>query len=348
MSAMPNETIDTEIVDDELKAPVLQDIKYPVKASDLEILMSEYKDIPNIDLDANDEKIGEQYQFVLAGHKKFVKARNQIEKVRKTLKAPALEYGKKVDAIAKEFQAKIKPIEDKLAIERRKVEENEARKQREAEEAEERRIEAIQSKLSSMERLPLEMMQKTSLELREFLGSFDVPTEKEFEEFYGKALILHSQVQSQLSKMADEKELVEKAQELQAQKEAEAARLEAERQARLEAERQAFEREKAEFEAQKARLKAEQDAMRKEQERKEAERLANELQAKQEAEKREREQIEFLERKKNEKQKKEKLQQAKKETFEVLDYQLNSQNIDIETLIDLIQDEQIPNVKWVD
>ncbi|WP_457750124.1 hypothetical protein, partial [Sulfurimonas sp.] len=195
MSAIPNEAIDAEIVDDELKAPVLQDIQYPVNPEYIDLLINEYKDVPSIDLDANVYEIGEQYQVVLAGHKKFVKARIQIEKVRKTLKAPAIEYGKKVDAIAKEFQAKLKPIEDKLSFERKKVEENEARMQREAEEAEERRVEAITSKIASMERVPLEMMQKTSLELREFLASFDVPTQKEYEEFYDKALILHSQIQ---------------------------------------------------------------------------------------------------------------------------------------------------------
>jgi len=287
MSAMPNETIDAEIVDDELKAPVLQDIKYPVKASDLEILMSEYKDIPNIDLDANDEKIGEQYQFVLAGHKKFVKARNQIEKVRKTLKAPALEYGKKVDAIAKEFQAKIKPIEDKLAIERRKVEENEARKQREAEEAEEKRIDEINRRLTWMERLPLEMMSKSSLEIREFLGGFDTPEEKTFEEFYDKALILHSQIQTQLSKMADDKELVENAQKLQAEKEAEAQRLKEEEDKKLQAQKDELAQQQAEFQKQKEEFEAQQRAMQEEADRKEAARLADELQEKQEQERKE-------------------------------------------------------------
>ena len=332
MSKIPNETIDVELVDEELKAPVLQDIKYPVKKSDLELLINEYKDIPSIDLDADEEEIGKQYQFVLAGHKKFVKARNQIEKVRKTLKAPALEYGKKVDSIAKEFQSKIKPIEDKLAFERRKVEDNEARKQREAEEAEERRIEAIQAKLSSMERLPLEMMQKNSVEIREFIGSFDVPKEEEFEEFCDKALLLHSQIKSQLVKMADEKELVENAKKLQAEREEESARLEAERQEKLQAEREAFEKEKAEFEAQKARLKAEQEAIQAEKDREEAQKRADELQRKQE------EEMQLMQEERT-RQFEKKYDEAKKVMIKIGDPHL---------ILEAIVSGSIPHVKWED
>lgn len=341
-------TIEAEILEDENKAPILKDIKYPVKMEDLDALMNDFKDIPAIDLDADDETVGEQYQFVLGGHKRFVKARTSIEKVRKELKAPALGYGKKVDAIAKEFQAKIKPFEDKLSIQRLAVENNEARKQREAEEAEERRVEEIHRRMTYMERVPLEMMQKPSIEIREFIDSFDIPTEKDFNEFYDKALILHSQIQTQLMQMADDKELVENAQAIQAQKEKEAAEAEAQRQEQLKKEREEFEEQQRVFQKQKDDFEAQQRAVQEEADRKEAERLADELQAKQEAENREREKREATTAALVKSRKKAQDIKNRKESFETLDYQLNSQNVDIETLIDLIQDDQVPHIRWED
>ena len=96
-------TIEAEIVEDR-KEIVLVEIKYPVNTTDLESLLKEYTVIPDINPDADEDLVGEQYQFVLKGHKAFVKARTGIEKTRKQLKQPALDYGKTVDNIAKEFQ----------------------------------------------------------------------------------------------------------------------------------------------------------------------------------------------------------------------------------------------------
>jgi len=334
--------IEAEIIEDELKAPVLKDIKYPVKIEDLHALMSEFEYIPTIDLSADDEIIGEQYQIVLNGHKRFVKARTSIEKVRKELKAPALEYGKKVDSIAKEFQSMIKPFEDKLLIQRKAVEDNEARKQREAEEAEEARISNIEKSISEMERLPLEMMSKTSLEIREFLSSFDVPTEDFFEEYYDKALVLHSTIQTQLNQMANDKELVENAKKIQAQKEAEQKEQMQKEREEFEAQREAFNREREEFEAQ-------QRAMREEKERKEAERLADELQAKQEAERLEREKKELFEKKEREAQNKEKRIIAFSQAVEDFEKSWDNGGADnFSFIVEAIQEGQIRHIKWED
>ena len=338
MSATPNETIDAEIVESENKAPILKDIKYPVKMEDLEILMSDFKDIPTIDLDADDETVGEQYQLVLGGHKRFVKARTSIERVRKDLKAPALEYGKRVDAIAKEFQAKIKPFEDKLLVQRKAVEDNEARKQREAEEAEEKRIDEIQRRMSYMERIPLEMMQKSSIEIRDFIGSFDVPSEKDFDEFYSKALILHSQIQTQLTQMANDKELVENAQKIQAQKEKAEAEAEAQRQAQLQKEREEFEEEQRAFQKKKDDFEAMQREQQEILDRREAARLADELQAKQEAER--------LERKKQDEDAK---RNAYAHAIEDMERLWNSDGMDnFSQIVDAIQAGQIRHIKWED
>ena len=333
MSEAPDENVyvEAEIVDDEFKAPVLQDIKYPVTQDALHALVEEYKDIPNIDLNADDDIVAEQYKFVRDGQIRLAKERNRIEKTRKTIKSPAFEFGKNVDAFAKKLQAIIKDPEDKLKFQRDRVEQNEARKQREAEEAEELRVETIQKKIANMERMPLEMMPKSSLEIREILGLFDPPTETEYEEFYDKALILHSQVQTQLTQMAENKELVENAQALQAEKDAEAKRLKDEEDAKLQAEKDKLAQEKAEFQRQKDDFEAEKRAAQEETDRKEAERLADELQAKQEEEAKQQAKINA-----------QKHDEMVKETMKVLN--TYSEMI---ILLDDIIDGKIPHVKWM-
>ena len=140
-----------------------------------------------------------------------------------------------------------------------------------------------------MERLPLEMMQKSSIEIREFLAEFNTPLSSEFEEYYDKALLLFSSVQTQLNQMANDKEMVERAHEIQAQKEREAKEEEERRLAQLAKEREELEAQKRALKQQQDAFESQQRAIREEEERKEAERVAEELQAKQESEKLERE-----------------------------------------------------------
>jgi len=139
--------IEAEIIED--TQIVLSEIKYPINTADLEALLKEYSDIPVINPDADEELVGKQYQFVLKGHKAFVKTRTSIEKTRKTLKQPALDYGKSVDGIAKEFQSMIITTEHKLQTQRKLVEDNEARKQADAEAKEEARTDLIKLKLNA-------------------------------------------------------------------------------------------------------------------------------------------------------------------------------------------------------
>lgn len=334
---MSEKILEAEIVEDELKAPILKDIKYPVKMEDLEALMSEYKNIPVIDLEADDEVVGEQYQIVLRGHKRFVKARTSIEKVRKGLKAPALEYGKKVDTIAKEFQSKIKPFEDKLLEQRKAVEDNEARKQREAEEAEEKRIADIKSKLEDIKNLPLSMMLKTAQEITDTLCNIVSIEKEEFQEFYEEAIDLVVKVREQLTQLRDNKELVENAKKLQDEAEVEARRLKELEDKKLQDEKAEFEAERAKFQQQKEAFEAQQRAVQEEADRKEAERLADELQAKQEAERADRE-----------KQKELNLKEAKRQTFEYLFANLEISSIVAEQLLSLIIDNKVPHTRWED
>jgi len=286
------EIIEAEIIEAEFKAPVLQDIKYPIEKDDLKVLISEYEDIPEIDINDSDEIVSKQFEFVVTGHKKFVKARNSIEKVRKTLKAPALEYGKTVDSIAKEFQSIIKPIEDKLLFQRRVVEDNEARKQREAEEAEERRVEVIRHKILNVKNLPLQHLNSNSDELTRVLENLSIVTQDEYEEFYDEAVENQNFVISQLQIARSNRVLVENAQKIQDEKEQEAKRLKDEEDAKLQAERAELEREKAELQKQKDEFAALNRAKKEEIDREEAIKKADALQAKQEIENEERKQKE--------------------------------------------------------
>lgn len=68
--------------------------------------------------------------------------RTAIEKRRVDLKADALAYGRKVDAVAKELTAKIEAIEEPLRVSKLSVDDEKARAKRAAEEAELRALEA--------------------------------------------------------------------------------------------------------------------------------------------------------------------------------------------------------------
>jgi len=339
MSAIPHETIEAEIVEEELKAPVLQDIKYPIKVHDIDMLLNEYKDIPNIDPSADVEIVAEQFKFVEAGHKRFVKARNQIEKTRKTLKAPALEYGKKVDSIAKEFQSKIIGTETALKLQRTKVEEYEAQKQREAEEAEEKRIENIKSLINATKSLPLQHFNSSSAELTKALESLRVVTKETYEEFYDEAVENQNYVISQLQTARDNKLLVENAEKLQAEADAKAKAEEAEKQALIYAEQKRLDDERAEFERQKAEFESQQRAIQEERDREIAEREADELMKRQEAER-----VEKI------KQDKINIENAKAEAYKCIDKHLyiNNNELRIDMFIQAVLDKKVCHIKWVD
>lgn len=277
--------IEAEIIE---TAPVLSDIKYPVNTNDLDKLLSEYKEIPEINPNSDDlDLVGEQYQFVLKGHKAFVKARNQIEKTRKELKAPALEYGKSVDNIAKEFQAKIKATEDKLQIQRKLVEDNEARKQAEAEAAEEARITNIKQSINSLKQSPMECIGKSAEVIHEVLKLLEAPTEEIYEEFFDEAVLTHSSVVNQIIQMHDNQLLVDNAQKIQEEAEAEAKRIQDAKDAVDRLEKEKFAEEQATFQKEKDDFAQQRREAQEVIDREEADRVANELQAKQEADRQE-------------------------------------------------------------
>ena len=282
------ETIEAEIIED--KEIILSAIKYPVSNTDLDALLEEYKDIPDINPDADDDLVAEQFQFVLKGHKAFVKARNQIEKTRKELKSPALEYGKSVDGIAKEFQLKIKATEDKLQYQRKLVEDNEARKQREAEEAEELRVDNIKKLISDIRSLAGIHYNSDSEALTKTLEALTVPTEEVYAEFLSDAREAQQISIMQLEEMRKSKVLAEKATELESEREAEAKKLKDEQDAKLAKEREEFESQQREFREKQEEFERQQREQQEIIDRQKAEIEAEELRKQQEFERQQREQ----------------------------------------------------------
>lgn len=334
-----NQNTKAEIVLDEIKAPILQNIKYPVSKVDLELLLEEFKNIP--DIDPESDLAPKQYQFVLKGHKAFVKARTSIEKVRKELKAPALDYGKEVDDLAKEFQAKINPTEDLLKIARDKVENYEKQKIREAEEREEKRISAIRTLIAEMKNVPLQHFSSSSLLIKEAIECLVIPSEETHEEFLEEALNTYSTTMMQLENAYDTRVKAEQADVIQAELKAKAEQEEAQRQAN--------------FAAQQADLKAQQDAFAKQQaeanraqaERQEAfdrqiaEREAEELAKRQETERIERQKQEAIGKEARDKALQVNFQAKYDETISEM-----SKFKDPADLLNWIIKGNLPHVKW--
>ncbi len=272
---MKDETLNAEVIEEGtiILSPV-KDLDL-TEGVDLDELMKTYAEVPEIDPEA--ENAGEQYQYVLKGHKAFVSARNKIEKVRKALKAPALEFGKLVDGKAKALKEKIADKEMALYLQRKKVEDNEERKMREAEEAERKRQENINTIINTIKNLPLLAVGRSAEEIKEIMTGAEKPTEDVCEERYKEALAEWEKADEALNTMLVQAEAFEVAKRIKEEEDKRKAEEDAKREAEMRAEREAFEREKAEFEAEKARMKAEKEA-KEEAERLEAlEREAEEL-----------------------------------------------------------------------
>lgn len=94
----------------------------------------------------------EGYKLVLSGLSTTRKLRTSVEKQRKDMKRPALDYGKRVDAEAERLRKELEAIEVPLTAEREKWEAEQARIKREAEEAEAARIEAERQEQLRIER----------------------------------------------------------------------------------------------------------------------------------------------------------------------------------------------------
>lgn len=345
-----NEEVEAEIVE---TAPVLKDIKYPVSMVDINALLEEYAEVPEIDPES--KEAAEQYQFVLKGHKRLVKARTSIEKTRKELKAPALEYGKKVDDIAKEFQAKIAATETALQIARKTVEDHEQRKLEEAEAAERQRVADIEAKITAIRDLPLTFF-NSSDQIKAAIESVSVPSVDNFEEFHDKAIATYTATMQHLEAAYDTKVKAEQADRLEAERQEREAKERAVREAKERADREAFEAEQRAFREKQEAAERAARAQQEEINRQRAELEAEQLAAKQKAEREEREKQEAAERAAHEAEEKKAKAAREKADKKLFEQRKNESVEDIteeftfgkaDALIDAIIAGKVRHIKWV-
>lgn len=239
-----------------------------------------------------------------AARKELVSLRTGLEAKRKTLKAPALEYAKRIDTEAKRIESEIAALEEPID---QQIRADEAR--REAERVEKQRIEeariaGIHQKVAALRARADEVAGKGSAAINAAWSSLTdfEPTDEEFAEFVGLAKTAQAETLARLQQMhgaaeaseAEAARLVAEREELnrlraeqaererqeaaarakaeadaKAQREAEEARLKAQRDAdaaRLRAEREAFEAEQRKQREEMSRQQAEIDRQRREQE----------------------------------------------------------------------------------
>jgi len=198
-------------------------------------------------------------------------ARTDVEKRRKELKQDALDYGRLVDSTAKAITERLEAIETPLKQNKDLIDAENERIRKEKEEAERLRIAGIQSLIAAIANAPAAFATATADRLVEAIqrASAMAITEADYAEFVDQAdeakesaiAALHKLLEARVA--ADEAEAARLAEQarIAAERKAEAERIAAE-QARLAAERAEFDRRQAEArrqqeEADRARREAE-------------------------------------------------------------------------------------------
>ena len=238
----------------------------PIQAG-LVDLEEKYRQGPPTDL-----SIKENYEQCRLACSELRGIRTKTEKLRKELKADALEYGRKVDSIAKGIIDRILQIEEPYATAKKDHDTAVEVAKREAALAEERRVDGIAKRIATIGGLVAAHVSSSSAEIAALLPElhedFDSASEWAME-FADKAVEAITDTIAKLEelhamKVQHEQAAVEKAKaEKEAAEKAEAERIQREKEAaaereRLAREREEIERERAAIQAEKDRLAAEQ------------------------------------------------------------------------------------------
>jgi len=239
----------------------------------------------------------EGYDHVRKAIGEVVTLRTGVEKMRKALKADALEWGRRVDAEAKRITAELLSIEQPLKATKKEVDDRKAAEKAEKERIERERVEGIKARIQEMNDAALDLEDMKSEQIRQVLEEVTARevTKEHFAEFtehaeaikaqavqkIGRALVRVFDREKEQAELAAAREKLE--QERKAREEAE-AKIEAERRAKEEAERKIRQEAEAKIEAErKAKEAAERELLEQKQaeERRKAE---AETRAKEEAE----------------------------------------------------------------
>lgn len=196
-------------------------IIYEIDATALTAKVQQYAELTIAGV--NDTK---GYKAVSEARKELKRDRVAIENRRKELKADALEYGRKVDAMAKRLTALLEPTERRLESEEKRIDDEKERLRKEAELARQRAIQARVDRVVALG-VSFEIVKVQAL------------ADEEFEAYFAELSDVARQV---------------------AERKAEEDRLRREEQRRLREEREAIERERVRLDAERRRLEAEEQA----------------------------------------------------------------------------------------
>ena len=257
--------------------PFNQVVQYSVTLAQIAKLAEQYKEVPA------DLTIKENYAFCQKGTSHIRGLRGKVEDRRKNLKQGALEFGRKVDSVAKELKEKLLAIEEPMAKAKKDHDTKIEIEKREKALAEERRVDAINERIAGIKALVEAHISSPSIHIAEAIynvehSCVDIGWAEEFAE---KAKEVARNTISKLNELYDLKVSQEKAAAEAAieadrrKKEEEEARIKREeelKEAEDEAAKQKEEmdRQQAELEAEKqkmaaenAKLKAELEALKK-------------------------------------------------------------------------------------
>ena len=189
----------------------------------------------------------------IAARRELREVRVNLEKLRKELKAPALERSRLIDAEAKALTAQIEAMEEPIDSQIKAEEQRKAAEKAEKERIERERIEALHRRVGFIREQPTRYVGKTAAEIEAKIGALSgMEIGTDFAELQGDAHTAKAEAIATLTEMHA------KAQE----QEREADRLRVEREA-LEAERKAQAEQAERDRAELAKLRAEQQAREK-------------------------------------------------------------------------------------
>jgi len=234
-------------------------IQYPVALDAINALATEYMPLT---IDGINDKEGQA--LVKAARIDVKKHRVAVEHKRKSLKADALEYGRKVDSAAKILTGELTKIEDHLKAEEAAVQEE---IDRIVQELEEKRQAELQTRLNKLAAVNCMMVTAT----------VEMMTDEQFAERLAEATKQHEE------KKAGEADRQRQAEEAEKKRKAEEERLAADRK-KLEEERAALEAEKQKVEAERLAADRKVAEEKRQKEEAEAEKERQEVEAKAEKE----------------------------------------------------------------
>lgn len=259
----------------------LESVQTLVESVDIPALIAKWDNVPT--LNPEEGLRAENYLEVKRGHLDFVSARNKIEKVRKHLKQPAIEYGREVDGKAREYKNMMADKEDQLFIQRRKVEDYEAEQKQVLLDKEKARVDAINVAIFELQNLPTANIGNSAAQLLETYEGVAIPEDDIFQERMDEALHIYSGTMHKLETMLDTATKAEEAEKLIAKEQERAAEIQAKADEAAAKEREIFEAEKKELAEEKAEFNRKMNKEEEDRRKKKAEEEAQKLQDEQEA-----------------------------------------------------------------